>query len=59
VTIERLKALSAKAALALAKAVEEYLSEIDNPAPDYSYRRVLRDRMRAALAALEEKQNGD
>lgn len=36
----------------LEKAVEEYLAEIDNPAPDYAYRHLLRERMRKALALL-------
>lgn len=35
----------------LRKAVEEYLSEYDNPAPDYMLRRTLREKMRAVLLA--------
>jgi hypothetical protein len=30
----------------LRQAVREYISECDNPVPDYSYRRTLRNRMR-------------
>lgn len=30
-------------------AVSEYLAEMDSPAPDYSLRRILRDRLRAVV----------
>ena len=30
----------------LADAVREYISEYDNPVPDYNYRRTLRNRLR-------------
>jgi len=36
---------------ALRAAVLEYLSELDNPAPDYGYRAVLRDRLRKIVGA--------
>lgn len=35
----------------LKTAVLEYLSEMDNPAPDYLYRKVLRDRLRKLTGA--------
>lgn len=35
----------------LRKAVIDYLAEIDNPAPDYGYRNILRDRMRRLVGA--------
>ena len=39
---------------ALTKAGDEYIAECDNPAPDYSYRHLLRERLRAALAQARE-----
>ncbi len=38
----------------LARAVDEYLKEVDNPAPDYSYRHTLRERLRKALAGYQD-----
>jgi hypothetical protein len=38
----------------LEKAVLAYLSEYDNPVPDYSYRRVLRNRLRDMTGAPAE-----
>lgn len=38
----------------LEKAVAAYLSECDNPAPDYIYRRVLRNRLRELVGAPAE-----
>lgn len=35
----------------LRDAVLEYLSEIDNPAPDATMRRILRDRLRVLVGA--------
>lgn len=35
----------------LEKAVLAYLSEMDNPVPDYSYRLVLRNRLRELIGA--------
>ena len=49
---ETVRPLIAEAALAsdeLAKAVREYLDERDNPAPDYTMRRILMKQMRGAL----------
>ncbi len=37
----------------LANAVDEYLKEVDNPAPDYSYRGLLRERLREKLAKYQ------
>ena len=37
----------------LAAAVEEYLAEVDSPAPDLLYRRACRERMREALAKYQ------
>lgn len=33
----------------LRTAIEEYLSEVDNPCPDYVQRKMLRDRLRRVL----------
>lgn len=41
-------------ASALKAAVLEYISEIDNPVPDASYRRVLRNRLRTMVGAPAE-----
>lgn len=38
----------------LQKLVLEYISEIDNPVPDASYRRVLRNRLRTMVGAPAE-----
>lgn len=38
----------------LRQAVLTYLREVDNPAPDYSYRRVLRNKMREVADAPPE-----
>ncbi len=38
----------------LAHAADEYLKEVDNPAPDYAYRHLLRERLRKALAEYQE-----
>lgn len=38
----------------LKKAVLEYLSECDNPVPDYGYRRTLRNRLRELTGAPSE-----
>lgn len=38
----------------LKRAVIAYLSEFDNPVPDYNYRRVLRNRMRELAGAPPE-----
>ena len=38
----------------LAQVADEYLKEVDNPAPDYLYRRTLRERLRNALAEYQE-----
>lgn len=38
----------------LQKAVLAYLSECDNPVPDYGYRRTLRNHMRALVGAPDE-----
>lgn len=38
----------------LQKAVIEYLSEFDNPVPDASYRRLLRNRLREMTGAPAE-----
>lgn len=38
----------------LRKAVLAYLSEYDNPVPDYPYRRVLRNRLRELVGAPSE-----
>lgn len=37
----------------LIEAVAAYLSEVENPVPDYGYRRVVRDRMAKCLAAAQ------
>jgi hypothetical protein len=42
------------AAKVLANAVHEYVSERDNPAPDYTMRRLRFEDMRAALDAYEK-----
>lgn len=39
---------------ALARAVRDYLSEIENPVPDMRQRGFLRDAMRAALVKMTE-----
>ncbi len=39
----------------LAKAVDEYLKELDNPAPDFSHRRTMRERLRKALAEYQDE----
>lgn len=38
----------------LQKAVLEYLSEHDNPAPDFMFRRTLRNRLRTMVGAPPE-----
>lgn len=38
----------------LKKAVLDYLSECDNPVPDYGYRRTLRNRLRELTGAPAE-----
>ncbi|MEY9506900.1 hypothetical protein ABIE87_006458 [Bradyrhizobium diazoefficiens] len=38
----------------LKKYVLDYLSEVDNPVPDYGYRRTLRNHMRALVGAPDE-----
>lgn len=40
----------------LEKAVTAYLSEFDNPVPDYGYRRTLRNRLRDMVGAPPEPQ---
>jgi len=40
---------------ALVKKVQDYLAEVDNPVPDYSYRKLLRDRLREHVGAPSEK----
>lgn len=40
----------------LKKAILDYLSECDNPVPDYNYRRVLRNRLREMTGAPPEPQ---
>lgn len=37
----------------LMEAVAAYLSEVENPVPDYGYRRVLRDHMAKCLLAAQ------
>jgi len=39
---------------ALVKKVREYLAEVDNPAADYGYRKLLRDRLREHVGAPAE-----
>jgi hypothetical protein len=41
----------------LAHAADEYLREIDNPAPDYLYRHTLRERLRKTLAEYQESKS--
>ena len=41
----------------LAKTVDEYLKEVDNPAPDYLYRQTLRERLRKALAEYQDEKS--
>ena len=43
-----------KEAEKLAKAVREYLAEVDNVAPDYLYRQTLRRFLREALKEYDE-----
>jgi len=43
-----------KLTLDLLDAVEAYLSEVDNPVPDYAHRRLLRERMRAKAGDLRK-----
>lgn len=38
----------------LQKAVRAYLSECDNPVPDYNYRRTLRNQLRQMVGAPDE-----
>lgn len=38
----------------LKKYVLDYLSEVDNPVPDYGYRRTLRNHMRVLVGAPDE-----
>jgi len=38
----------------LAYTADEYLREVDNPAPDYLYRQTLRERLRSALAEYQK-----
>lgn len=38
----------------VATAAREYLDERENPAPDYTMRRALRERLREALRLLDE-----
>lgn len=38
----------------LQKAVLAYLSEVDNPVPDYTYRRMLRNQLRQITGAPAE-----
>jgi hypothetical protein len=38
----------------LEKAVLAYLSEVDNPVPDYTYRRMLRNQLRQMTGAPAE-----
>lgn len=35
-------------------AIREYLNETDNPAPDFTMRRILRDRLREVLAQSDQ-----
>lgn len=42
------------ALLAVADNADKYLDERDSPSPDYTMRRLYRDRMAAALARLDE-----
>ncbi len=38
----------------LREAVREYLSEVDNPVPDYGFRKTLRDRLRKLVGASDQ-----
>jgi hypothetical protein len=40
----------------LRQAVRDYISEIDNPVPDYGHRRVLRNRLRELAGCPPEPQ---
>jgi hypothetical protein len=42
------------ATLKLIEAVEQYLSEVENPVPDYVHRRILRDRMRLLMTECKK-----
>lgn len=53
-SISKLNHHRAKVLEELKQAVLDYLSECDNPVPDYAYRRVLRNRLRELTGAPPE-----
>lgn len=51
---EALRKVDTRVYVTLAKAVEEYLDEYDNPAKDYGLRAIRRDQLRKAFTAVKQ-----